>query len=539
MNILPFKMVLLLSAFLLVKGCQEKGPKATKSDSLTINLGVEPTTLHPFTYTDNYTQTVFRYVQDTLLNRDLTTNEWKPGMAESWEISADKKTFTFKLREGMKWHDGQAVTAEDVKFSFDEIFNPEINAAQMRPFYENIKGVEILDARTVRFFVKDAYFQNFDVVAELTVVPKHYYGDKARRKEHNKNLIGAGPYKVAQYEKGKRLVLEQNPDWWGRNDPERSKEWNIKRIVLRFIKEDNVELESFKKGDVDFIGMQPETYVKKTDGPQWGKSIHKVKTENKSPKGYTYIAWNLKNPILADRQVRRALAMLYPRDMVMEKFNFNLFLHADGPVYGMSDYHSPKLKAVGFDPQGALKLLKAQGWSDTDADGILDKTLGGKKTNFTITLLEPVEDQMKYVTVFKEEARKIGVDISIKAIEWNSFIKLIDERKFDAVRLAWGGGSVEIDLKQIWHSQSQKGGSNFISYSNPAVDKLIDQARVEYDRSKRIALVQKASELIAADDPYLFLFTPRYSLYGHSDRVRKTQDTYPYAIGQSFWTLAQ
>ena len=117
-------------------------------------------------------------------------------------------------------------------------------------------------------------------------------------------------------------------------------------------------------------------------------------------------------------------------------------------------------------------------------------------------------------------------------------MKLLDERNFEAVRLAWGGGGVEIDLKQVWHSASSQGaGSNFINYSNPQVDKLIDQARTNYDRDKRIALLKKAYELIADDYPYIWFFNSRYTLYAHSLRIEKPKDTFVYGVGQQYWTI--
>lgn len=115
-------------------------------------------------------------------------------------------------------------------------------------------------------------------------------------------------------------------------------------------------------------------------------------------------------------------------------------------------------------------------------------------------------------------------------------MKLMDEDKFDAVTLGWGGGSVNIDPKQIWHSASDvKGGSNFNHYRNPEVDKLIDQARTIFDKKRRIPLLQKVFELIAADAPYAFLFNDRYDLYANTARIKKPKDTFKYEIGTNYW----
>ena len=170
---------------------------------------------------------------------------------------------------------------------------------------------------------------------------------------------------------------------------------------------------------------------------------------------------------------------------------------------------------------------------------MLDKVIGGVKRKLRLTILEPRKDYRKYLTVFQQDAKRVGVDIQIKLIEWNTFIKLLDERKFDAVRLGWsGGGMVDIDPKQIWHSTSYKNkGSNFIGYSNKKVDQLIDEARMTLDRKQRIALLKKVFRLVADDVPYAFLFNSKYGMYAHSKRLKRKKDTYKFSIGSSYWWL--
>lgn len=516
--------------------CQQKNKKS--ANSITYNIGGEPTTLSPLSSSDTYSQGVHSYVFETLLDRDIKTYEWKPALATEWTISPDKRVFEYKIREGVKWHDGKEFTAEDVKYSYDVMFTDDWKAVQVRPYYESIKSVEVLDKYRIRFTVKDDYFQNFDVCSTLTILPKHFYTNPDNKKEFNRKLIGTGPYLLSKYDKGQKIIMVQNPDWWGRGVEEEKKTNLIKKINLRLVQDENVALELLKKGDIDFMGFRPEAFVKKTTGDVWEKKITKVKTENKTPKGYSFIGFNLKHPILKDREVRKALSLLFNRPMMLDKFEFNLSEFATGPIYVQSDYASSNVRPIPFDPNEALKVLTNAGWKDTDKDGLLDKVINGKKTPLSITIMEPSLDIIKYLTVFKEDASKVGVEINIKNIEWNSFVKLLDEKNFEAVRLAWGGGSVEWDPKQIWHSSSIAGASsNFISYSNPQVDKLIDEARTLYDRDKRIVLLQKVHELISSDYPYIWWFNSRYTLYGHSKRVVKPAETYTYGVGQSYWTV--
>jgi ABC-type transport system substrate-binding protein len=516
--------------------CQ--GKRGKSSSTIYYNIGGEPTTLSPLSASDAYSSAVHGYIFESLLDNDLDTYDWKPSLATEWKISDDKKTFDFKLREGVKWHDGKEFTAEDVKFSYDVIFTDDFKAVQWRPFYEPIKEVQVLDKYNVRFIVKDDYFQNFDVAAGLRIIPKHLYSDPEKRKELGKKLIGTGPYLFTKYNKGQKIILVKNSNWWGNNIDSEKGTHLIKKIVLRFVGEENVALELLKKGDIDFLSLRPDGFIKKTVGKVWDKKIVKVKTENKTPKGYNFIAWNFKNPILKDVKVRKALALLLNRPLMQDKFEYNMSEYATGPIYVQSDYASQDVKPVPYDPQEALKILREAGWKDSDKDGFLDKMINGKKQKLSITILEPTQEMMKYLTIYKEDATKVGVDINIKNIEWNSFVKLLDEKNFEAVRLAWGGGGVDWDPKQIWHSSSSEGaGSNFISYANPEVDKLIDAARKIYEKEKRIPMLRKVHEMIAADYPYAFFFNNKYTLYGHTKRVQKPKETFTYGVGQKYWKL--
>jgi ABC-type transport system substrate-binding protein len=519
-----------------VVSCQNKSKKVSKS--VYYNIGGEPTTLSPLSGSDAFTSSVHGYMFESLLDRDLDSYEWKPALATEWTISKDKKVFEFKLRQGVKWHDGTEFTAEDVKYSYDVIFTDDYKAVQLRSYYESVKSVEALDKYTVRFTVKDDYFQNFDSCAGIMVLPKHFYSNPANKKEFGKKIIGTGPYVFTKYDKGQKITLSKNKDWWGLRVESEKNSHQIPRIVLRFVSEENVSLELLKKGDLDFLALRPEGFIKKTVGEIWDKKIVKVKTENKTPKGYNFVAWNMKHPILKDKDVRHALSMLMNRPLMKDKFEYGLSEFANGPIYVQSDYASPNVKPVDFNPKEALKLLNKSGWVDSDKDGILDKVINGKKTPLSLTILEPAQDFMKYLTIYKEDASQVGVEINIKNIEWNSFVKLLDEKKFEAVRLAWAGGGVDWDPKQIWHSTSSNGaGSNFISYSNPEVDKLIDQSRKLYEKEERIKILRRVHEIISSEYPYVFFFNSKYSLYAHTKKIEKPKDTFKYGIGQQYWKL--
>ncbi len=128
--------------------------------------------------------------------------------------------------------------------------------------------------------------------------------------------------------------------------------------------------------------------------------------------------------------------------------------------------------------------------------------------------------------------------MEIRYLEWNSFLKLVDDGEFDAVAMGWGGGDIDWDPKQIWHSSSAvKGGSNFINYKNPEIDKLIDEARVHPEKQKRLKLLRGVYEKIVEDAPYVFMFNNKFEFYAHSGKVELPGDTFKYSKGQSYWWL--
>jgi ABC-type transport system substrate-binding protein len=516
-------------------------PNAPKTGTFLMNYSSEPTTLNPLSSTDYNASLIQGYMVESLLVRNLDTYQWEPALATEWSISDNGLVYEFTLREGVQWHDGKPMTAEDVKFSFDAIMHPEnlYRTAHMRTSYENIEKVEIVGKNRVRFTANQVYFRNFDSVAGLTVLPKHVYEDTSQdnRRKLNRTIVGSGPYMIERFNRGRNIVLIRNPNWWGRNVPLFSGAYNYERIVKRFVGDGTVALQRLMRGDLDFNALTAEEFEQKTTGPRWGKDVHKVKTKNQSPKGYGFIAWNLENPLFKSRDVRLALYKLLNRQEMIEKFLFGYSKPATGPLYQQSIYADPEVKPVPFNPRRAGELLRAEGWLPGN-DGILRKEIDGQVHRMSFTILVPTESMVKFLTIFKEDAIRQGVDVNIRLLEWNSFVNMLNERNFEAVTLAWSGGVVDWDPKQIWHTDSAANqGSNFNNYSNPEVDKLIDQARLIMDRDERVKLLRRVYRLIAEDVPYAFLFNTEYTFYSHTNRMQRTQDTFNYAVGIDYWWI--
>ena len=515
---------------------------APKGGAFKIQMDEAPTTLNALSSTDAYASEVQGYVLEGLLNRNPETREWEPALAKEWKIAKDGMSFEFTLRDGVTWQDGKPLTIEDVKFSFDAIMDPanKYKTADKKPYYENIKSAEITGPNKIKFTVGKPYFDNFSVVATLTVVPMHLYKDPSKEQEKvlNKTLVGTGPYSLQEFDRAKGIILKANPNWWGKKDPNQKGIYNFDSINIRFISAIDVAIQRMENGDLDFMGLGAEEYMKKTSGPKWGKEVLKVKTQNKQARGYGFVGLNLTNPIFANKKTRQAMVHLFNRREMIKKFLYDLSLPATGPLYQQSEYADASVKAMEYDPKLALKLLKEDGWSSAPGETVLSKTINGKKTPLSFTILNPSKDYEKYLTLFKEDAKKSGVNVEVKFVEWNAFLKLIDERKFEAAFLSWSGGDLDWDPKQIWHSDSIAGaGSNFVSYKNPTVDKLIDDARVIMDKKDRMKKLKEVYKIIADDVPYIFLFNGKFMFYGHSKQAKREKDTYQFQIGSNYWWL--
>lgn len=517
-------------------------PDAPTAGTFNRNLSSEPQNFSPLVGGEYVSRQVYENVTEGLLSINPETLEFEPGLAESYEVSKDFLTYTFFLNKKAYFSDGKPVTAEDVKFSIESVRDPAFKASARMPYYDDIEKVEVIDPHTVRFKMKKKYFKNLEVLASsgfTPILPKHVYGDP-NKKFPGAPIFGSGPYKVETYNRGKNIMLVRDKNWWGNDLPHMKSLGKFERMNFRFVTEQNLELEMIKKGQIDYgFNVSSEVFEKKAVGAPFGSEIQKIQAENEIPKNWGFVGWNQKIPMFQDRDTRLALAKLFNRKLLLEKFAFGKSVEAVGPYYYKSEFNPPGLKPVLYAPDEAKALLKKSGWEDKDKNGVLEKTINGTVTPFKFTLLLPNRDAEKYFTIFKEDLKKAGIDMEIKLVEWNTFSKLLNEQKFEAVTLAWAGGSPEDDLKQIWHSESARsGGSNFVSYSNKEVDRLIDAAREEMDRGKRRELWRKAAKLIADDAPYAFMFNPKFNLSLVNKKLAFDKPTYRYDFSHGYWKLA-
>ncbi len=491
-------------------------------DWLIYNLSAEPATLNPITATDVYESRVNGgNVYETLLTRDNETLELKPLLATSWEISDDKLRYTFHLRRGVKWHDGVPFTARDVEFSFRMIKDPRVDAPHLRNYYKDVTSVRAVDDYTVVFTYARPYFLALEFCGGMPIVPKHVFekGD-FNTNPAGRHPIGTGPYRFVKWKTGQEIVLERNPDYWGEKP-------HIERIVFRIITDSTVALELLKQGGLDLMGLTPIQWTRQTDTPNFRRKFNKYSyfTPN-----YSYIGWNMRRPYFSDRRVRRAMTHLVNRKLFLEKILFGQGAVVTSPFYVNSPEYDHDIKPLPYDPALAKRLLDEAGWVDSDGDGIRDRD--GVPFEFEFLLPNGSETGEKIATLLKEELRRVGIVMKIRKTEWAVFTQRLRERKFDAVTLGWSMG-VETDPYQIWHSSQAEKGSNFVGFVNAEADRLIERARREFDRSKRIELYRRFARIVQEEQPYTFLFCNK-SLVAVSNRFRNVR-VYPLGLDPREW----
>ena len=523
----PFFPVPLLITATLVLMCAHYAAAASETGSpvdgdwIVRRLPAEPATLNPVTATDVYESNVNGSIYESLLERDNRTLELVPLLSESWEVSRDRLSYLFTLKRGLTWQDGKPLTSGDVVFTFDVVRDPKVDAPHLRNYYRNLKEVKALDERRIRFTFSEPYFKSLEMIGGMSIIPAHIFreGD-FNTHPNNRKPMGSGPYRFVKWETGREIVLERNENYWGENP-------HLKRVVYKIITDETVALQILKRGELDLMGLTPVQWTRQT-------SARKFRTENDKHSyylpGYSFIGWNMRRPFFSDRRVRRAMTMLLDRETILRKLRYGLGRVVTGNFFYESQDYDREIEPWAYDPAAAAGLLDEAGWVDSDGDGIRDKDGVAFRFEFTLTAGNQFAEQMS--TILKEELAKVGIDMAIRPLEWALFTEVLDDRTFGAVIMGWSL-PVEADPYQVWHSSQTDSGSNFVGFVNREVDSLIEEARVTFDKAKRVELYRRFHSILLEEQPYTFLFVNK-SLVTLSRRFENVV-VYPLGLDPKEW----
>ncbi len=503
-------------------------PDFASGDWLMLAFGTGLRTISPLVSSDAYASEVQAYVLESLITRDPDTLEWRGLVAESWDVSEDGKTIRFRLRRDVSFSDGMPLTAHDVQFSFEFIMNEVIAAPRSRAYLSRIERVTALDDYTVEFHFSEPYFNSLQLAGGMEILPAHFYrpylDDPRSFNESRGLLLGSGPYRLPNPESWTpdqgRVELERNPRYWGPVDP------SFDRIVWRVIENDSARLTTFRNQDIDLYGARPREYQSLLDDAALAARTHHF--EYMSPTaGYSYIAWNQERAgqptRFADPRVRMAMSLMTDVGRVIDEVLLGYAEPAVSPFSPRSPQHDPANLPIPFDLERARALLAEAGYADRNGDGVLQGP-DGSNFEFELSFFQDNEDTRRMVLFLRDLYARVGVLMRPRPTEWSVMLENLRQKDFDAITLGWTSG-IEIDIFQMFHStQTMEGGDNFMSYRNPQLDALIDEARGEVDEDRRMALWHQAERLLVQDQPYTFLFR-RHTLAFIDQRIANLENT--------------
>jgi peptide/nickel transport system substrate-binding protein len=428
----------------------------------------------------------------------------------------------FHLRHGVRWHDGEPLTADDVKFTFDRVMDPKDDTAPLRSYFTTVKSCEVIDPYTVRFVTNERYFKMLEVLGTfLQILPKHVFahGDPDfNRNGFGRNPIGTGPYKFVRWDTGARIVLERNDDYWG------GPTHYPKRLVYEVIEEPYVAAQLLKKGEIGaFDHVSPIQWERELKDSRSMKSLREIVYPYPA---YTYLGFNLRLPMFADIRVRHAIDLLLPREEILHKVYLDQYgSETSGYDPPSTANYNKNVPPTPYDPAQAKQLLTDAGWKDDHGDGILYKD--GKPFRFTLLYPSGNPNGEKVCELIQESLRQSGIDLNLDREEFAQLIDRVNEWRFEATLQGW---SLDIngDPSQIWSSSEAdvKKSSNFVGYKSAEADKLIAAGRLEYDDEKRAAIYRQLQKVIHDDYPVCFLFNPRQIIIV-SDRFQNVKTFTP------------
>ena len=509
----------------------QQDPDYALGDWLVDNFQGQVRKLTPLLAGDQYQSVVEARVIEGLLYIDPHTLEFIPLLAESYHASEDGLTITYKLRRGVTFSDGQPFTADDIVFTFEWMMNPAVAAPRQRSYYENVQSVKKVNDHEVAFVFKRPYYNSIELSGTMGVLAKHFYGKYPPEKfnEQLGMLMGTGPYMLRDPEAwrpGQKIELIRNERYWGEPGP-------FNRIIYNEVKEEIAALTMFRNGDLDRFAALPDEYVELLKDPKIRERANNFEVQ--SPlSGYGYIAWNQqrngKPTVFADKRVRQALTMLVDRERICKEVYLNYATVATGPFEPGSPQADATIKPWPFDPAAAKRLLAEAGLADRNRDGTIESATG-VPFRFKLTYPSGIKLYDRAMYLVKDTMAAAGIVVDLDPIDWPILQTRLENRDFDAMSLRWGGGSVEGDITQMFHSSQMKdNGDNYPSYVNPELDKLIDQAKTTVDKEKRLTLWQACHRILHEDQPYTFL-TNNMALAFYDKRIKNIE---PSQLGLNF-----
>lgn len=436
-------------------------------------------------------------------------------LAESWLISKDQKTITFKLKPNLSWADGKPLTSADVLFTWKLVIDENTRSPYASDF-QLVKKADAPDPLTFSVTYDQAYAPALDSWAGLSILPEHSLkGQDIHTTSFARKPVGSNYYQLDTWKNGENITLSRNPN--SVLGPA-----NINQLITRIIPDNSAQFLELMADNIDSMGLDPIKYSRIIPSrPELQKKLNLYKELGNS---YTYMGFNLKHKPFDDIRVRKAINYAIDKQEIIDGVYLGLGINIASPYKPGTRWSNPALSPYPYDPNKAKTLLLEAGFKDTDGDGIVERD--GKPFAFEI-ITNQNKEREKSAVLIQRRLKDVGIDVKIRAIEWASFIsRFIKTGDFDVVVLGWGLG-LDPDQFNIWHSSQQAPGQfNFIGYNNPTIDKLLEQGRTELDPDKRMKIYHEFAQVLLEDCPIVYL-SAGYGLTAIHKRVKGIANPVP------------
>lgn len=448
---------------------------------LVVGLESNPTNLDPRLSTDAASSRIDDLLFNRLFRKDPNGEPVKD-LVEKWE-QPDPLTYVFRIRKGVRFHDGRLLDARDVQYTFESLLDPSLGSP-LRGSYQMISSIESPDPWTVVFKLQEP-FASFLVNLDMGILPRP---ESAKPEGDPTPMVGSGPFCFVSWDHGSEVRLRANADYY-EGAP------RIREVRFKIVPDNTVRILELKKGAVHLLvnEIEPEVLPSLEKDPRFI-------VEKRQGTNYSYLGFNLRDPILKSLKVRQAVACAINREDIIKYLLGGLAAPATGVLSPLNWAYDPDVTTVPFDPQKAKRLLDEAGYPDPDGEGPKERFSLSYKTSQN-------ELRRRIGEAMQSQLDEIGIEMQIRSYEWGTFYSDIKKGNFQIYTLTWVGVTDPDIYSYLFASQSTPPtGANRGYYRNPEVDRLLKQGRVTQDRNKRKSIYGQVQRILARDLPYVSLW---------------------------------
>ncbi len=551
-TILPLKVVVfLLSLSVLFTACKtdsstsgNTGAKAYENKAVIHTLS-GPKMLTPYNSSDAFASTAKLRFFQALLSLDFYSYEAIPILLKEMPKVVEtngKISMEMEIRPEAKWDNGTPITAKDVAFSLKMINVPKLDNNQQKPYFEFIKDIEIDKENPKKFTLNcgNPYMGMITALTGLYVIPAYIYDPEsilkdftlkqltAKTKDLEKNpallkmaeqfngpkfqrevVVGSGPYTLEKWETNQRLILKKKENWWGDalRDENHYFKNDMEEIVYEVINDATTAVVALKGEKVNAMNrIDPRTFVEEL---QKSDNFLKKFTPHTPPQFlYSYMGINSRHPKFKDVNTRRALRHILDVEQYQNTVFYGMAEQVNSIIHPLkTKEYNKDIPLYKQDLDKARKYLAAAGWKDSNGNGTVDKVIEGELTELEIDFMYPnvAKTSGRAVLMFQEFAKQAGIAVKILPIEFSVMLDKTKNHDFEMYFGIWVSSPLGSDPKQIWHTDSYNGGSNYVGFGTPESDALIETLRTEMDEDKRAVYYKKLQKMIDDECVYVFI----------------------------------